>query len=1204
MKHNFKRNLQIGFGLSLLLLIITSIASYSCITNLIKSSEAVNHTNEILQQSENIISYMKDAETGQRGFLLTNDIEFLEPFNGSFEKTKTAFDKLKDLSADNIIQQSNCDSLYTIIIKRYNVLQQGIDQAKQNFAVDIFLLSDGKDQMDKARQLITRIQSIEKTLLTQRTASLNKYALYTPPLIVIATLLSLAITIVFFKRVTEDYTEKTKLNDDLYEKEKEIKNRITIIEKIAAQISSGDYKIRLDRNENDGLGSLSGSLNKMAESLEKSFQLLSDNEWVQKGAVLLGEKMAGDKDVHTLASNIVEFVAQYTNSQIGALYLSENNISLSLQGTYGVVQSAKKEIFAGQGITGQCYLDGKEILVNDVEEDLFLSFSAGEIKPKNILAFPLFFEGKIIGVLEIATVKNYGAVEMEFLYNVSRKMGIAINTAYNRAKLQQLLEETQTQAEELQTQHSELENLNTELEAQAEKLQISEEELKVQQEELMETNQELEERSRLLEEKNHLIVLRNLDIQKKAEELTLSTRYKSEFLANMSHELRTPLNSILLLSRLLAENNNKTLNPDEIEYASVIRSSGNSLLQLIDEILDLSKIESGKMQLEYTHIPVDDILKDLRLLFEPMAKEKNVAFNIYKESGVPEIIETDKLRIEQILRNLISNSLKFTHRGSIDLSVKLSNESANNHLSFVVKDTGIGIPIDKQQLIFEAFQQADGSTKRKYGGTGLGLSISRQLARLLSGDIIVQSEPNEGSEFTFFLPVTKETATRQLRKIEEDNIIIHPPQPQEFGPVSEGRETKKYVTPQIPAEIPDDRNLIAPGDKVILIVEDDTSFAKALLDFSRQKGYKGIVAVRGDHGIELARSFKPEGILLDIQLPVKDGMQVIDELKSDPHTRHIPIHMMSSFEVKKESLSKGAIDFINKPFAYEQMDAVFSKIEHVIKNDHKKVLIVEDNSKHAKALSYFLSTNNINASIALNINDTVQSLQQEEINCVILDMGVPGMKGYETLETVRKNHDLENIPIIIFTGKSLSRAEEQRIKQYADSIVIKTAHSFQRILDEVSLFLHLVEENSHEKKTGFTAKKLGSVDQVLKNKTVLIADDDVRNIFSLTSALEKHKMNIVSAMDGKEALQALQNNKEIDIVLMDMMMPEMDGYDTTRRIRENMQWKNLPVIAVTAKAMTGDREKCIQAGASDYISKPVDTDQLISLMRIWLYENA
>ncbi|QEC68110.1 response regulator [Panacibacter ginsenosidivorans] len=1203
MKNSFTRNLQIGFGLSLLLLLLSSIASYYSIKNLISSSELLNHTNQVLQESENVISYMKDAETGQRGFLVTDDLEFLEPYNGSFEKTKAALDNLKELTRDNIDQQARCDSLYTIIIRRYNFIQQGIDQFKQNRTVDFFLLRNGKIFMDQARQVVIKIQNAEKNLLAQRTASLNKYSAYTPPVIIIAALLALSITIVFFKKINDEYAEKVKLNETLDRKEKEIITRINIIEKIARQISAGDYKIRLDNKDNDGLGDLSVSLNKMAESLDNSFSLITENEWLQKGSAQLGERMAGEKDVHSLSAGTLDFIVHYTNSQIGAFYLTNNNTQLYLQSSYGISGNVKNQISAGEGIVGQSFSAGTEVLLNEIEEDLYINVSAGNIKPKNIVACPIFFERRVIGVIELGSIHIYGGKEIEFLKNVAGNIGTAVNTAYNRTRLQELLEETQAQTEELQAQHSELENLNTELEAQTEKLQISEEELKVQQEELMETNQELEERSRLLEEKNHLIVVRNLEIQKKAEELALSTKYKSEFLANMSHELRTPLNSILLLSRLLSENNNKTLNKEEVEYANVIRSSGHGLLQLIDEILDLSKIESGKMQLEYAFVSVEEILRDIQLLFKPMANEKNVAFNIHKGKNVPDQIETDKLRVEQILRNLISNALKFTNRGSIDLTVSVQTINENRHICFSVRDSGIGIPEEKQQLIFEAFQQADGSTKRKYGGTGLGLSISRQLARLLFGDITLTSKPNYGSEFILIIPENKLAISKQQGNGESEIFILQSPAPDKTI-TALAKPIPQYITTQIPENIPDDRKLIEPNDKIILIVEDDTAFAKALLDFSRQKGYKGIVAVRGDEGVELAQLFKPQGILLDIQLPVKDGMQVIDELKNDPRTRHIPVHMMSSFEVKREGLSKGAIDFISKPFAYEQMDHVFKKIEHVIKNDQKKVLIVEDNSKHAKALSYFLSTNNINAAISGNVNDTIESFKQEEVNCVILDMGVPDMKAYETLETVRKNKDLENIPIIIFTGKNISRAEEQRIKQYADSIVIKTAHSYQRILDEVSLFLHLVEENSHEKKPGYTSKKLGSVDQVLKNKTVLVADDDVRNIFSLTKALEKHKMNILSAMDGKEALQTLQSNNNVHIVLMDMMMPEMDGYETTKKIRENVKWKKLPVIAVTAKAMTGDREKCIQAGASDYISKPVDTDQLISLMRIWLYENA
>ncbi|EEI93146.1 response regulator receiver domain protein [Sphingobacterium spiritivorum ATCC 33300] len=720
----------------------------------------------------------------------------------------------------------------------------------------------------------------------------------------------------------------------------------------------------------------------------------------------------------------------------------------------------------------------------------------------------------------------------------------------------------------------------------------------MQQEELLQSNQELEERSKLLEEKNHLIAERNLEIQEKAEELALSTKYKSEFLANMSHELRTPLNSILLLSRLMSENTEENLNEDQIESAKVIQSSGTSLLSLIDEILDLSKIEAGKMELEYQHVRLSDVTQELNSLFAPIVKEKSLDLNIVVQPDLDSTIETDRLRLDQVLRNLLSNAIKFTSKGSITLTIT-EEQSNRNNIVFAVKDTGIGIAEEKQKIIFEAFQQADGSTRRKFGGTGLGLSISREIARLLGGEIRLQSKENEGSIFSLIIPKSKQTtvispATDELiaiisSDVEEVNALV-------------AEEASSYVVLDIPAEVEDDRNNITQQDKVILIVEDDTNFAKALLKYTRQQNYKGIVVVRGDIAAEFAEKYKPLAILLDIQLPVKDGWQVMDELKNNPVTRPIPVHMMSSLKMKKESLLKGAIDFINKPIAMEQIGGMFKKIEEALTRYPKKVLIVEENPKHATALSYFLSNFNIASEIKSNVKDSVEALTSDAVNCVILDMGIPDKTGYETLEAIKKNEGLENLPIIIFTGKNLSKAEETKIKQYADSIVIKTAHSYQRILDEVGLFLHLVEEKNADQRQKKT-NKLGSLNEVLSNKKVLIADDDVRNIFSLSKALEKYQMKVISAIDGKEAIQQLKNNPDISIVLMDMMMPEMDGYETIRLIRQSPQYAKLPIMAVTAKAMTGDREKCIIAGASDYISKPVDTDQLLSLLRVWLYEN-
>jgi signal transduction histidine kinase/CheY-like chemotaxis protein len=749
-----------------------------------------------------------------------------------------------------------------------------------------------------------------------------------------------------------------------------------------------------------------------------------------------------------------------------------------------------------------------------------------------------------------------------------------------------LLEETQAQSEELQLQHTELEAINAELEAQTEKLQASEEELRVQQEELEQTNEELSERSVLLEEKN-------TEIQKKSEALELTTRYKSEFLANMSHELRTPLNSILLLSRLLSENNNKGMNKEEIEFARVIMSSGNSLLGLIDEILDLSKIEAGKMELEFLEVPTKEITDSLASLFTQVAKEKNIGFEIISKEA-PLVIKTDRMRLEQILKNLLSNAIKFTEKGSVSLEIKI-NDDDDKIICFIVKDTGIGIPLDKQPLIFEAFQQADGSTKRKYGGTGLGLSISRELAKLLKGEIILHSKENEGSSFTLCLPIYGSSMKKVI-------VEKTPPIQIQEENNEETESKKKYISTTIPEEIEDDRDSISEDDKVILIVEDDMNFAKSLLTFTRKSGYKGIVSVRGDYALNFALMYKPVGILLDIELPVKSGWEVLEELKNNSQTKHIPVHIMSSHKLKQESLLKGAVDFLDKPVAFEKIPDVFMRIEHIISKESQKVLIIEDNPKHAKALSYFLETYNINSEIKSDVSDGLTSLTKNNVDCVILDMGIPDKQAYQILDGVKKSPGLENLPVIVFTGKSLSLKEEVKIKKYADSIIVKTAHSYQRMLDEVSLFLHLVEENKNENGKKESYKKLNLLNNILFDKTVLVVDDDVRNIYSLTKALEVFKMNVITAFDGKEAIKVLEENPNTDIVLLDMMMPNMDGYETAEKIRSNPKHLSLPLIAVTAKAMTGDREKCIKAGASDYITKPVDIDQLLSLLRVWLYD--
>ncbi len=1188
-KTTLKNNLRLGLGLSLIILFISSLASYTSISNLIKSIDLVKHSDEVILDIQHALSKMIDAETGQRGYLLKGNKIFLDPYYGAKDSVNNILDKVERDIKENPVQRDYVGKIRTTFNNRIRLLEQSINLKAANKEISEDSLLRGKALMDQGRGLVNEMGAEERHLLNVRTEELNKLSTYTPILIVIASVLAILITLFFYRRVSADFDDRVKLQQEIEEQKREMETRLVAIKDIAYRISQGDYDIRLDSQANDDIGELSGSLNNMARALKLSFGTLTEKEWMQTGVAGLNVRMVGEKNVFELAEDIVGFLSAYTNAQIGAIYIFKGDGLLHLKGQYAALsKELPKTLELGEGLIGQAVKTGEIILVNQVpNNELTISYSTGSIKPAQVLVVPIIRNEISVGGIQLGTTGAFTKLEIELLKSVMSDVGTALIGAQNRQQLQLLLEETQAQSEELQVQHSELEGMNAELEAQTQKLQASEEELKVQQEELLQANQELEERSSLLEERNEVINERNHEIQQKAEALELSTRYKSEFLANMSHELRTPLNSILLLSRLMSES--EAMDKEHQEFASVIQTSGQGLLSLIDEILDLSKIEAGKMQLEKENIPIEEILTTMRALFKPLTNEKNLELIIEKSPDVPKLFNTDRMRLEQIIKNLLSNAIKFTSKGSVVF--KIEKDSKLNVLVFSVTDTGLGIPEDKQGLIFEAFQQADGSTRRRFGGTGLGLSISRELARLLGGYIELISTENQGSTFKLTLPLAEDIilggSSMQEEQRNEDS----------FKP-----QIQRLTTNTIPNEVEDDREHIIPDDKVILIIEDDTAFAKTLLKLARDKEYKGLIAVRGDVGIELAQTYLPQAILLDIQLPVKDGWQVMEELKASPKTRPIPVHIMSSLQVRKESLLKGAVEFISKPLAFEHLQGIFTKLEKALSGTVKKVLIVEENEQHAKALSYYLSNFNIQTELVRDVKESVEALNKPDVNCVILDMGVPDKLAYETLEVIKKNSGLENLPIIIFTGKSLSKGEEKRIKRYADSIVVKTAHSYQRILDEAGIFLHLIEERGNGKLN--KTKKFGELQDVLAGKTVLVADDDVRNIFSLSKMLEQHKMNVLTAIDGKEALKLLNENaSKVDVVLMDMMMPEMDGYETTKKIREDLQYKNLPILAITAKAMMGDREKCISAGASDYISKPVDMDQLSSLLRVWLYEN-
>ncbi|RYE28701.1 MAG: response regulator, partial [Sphingobacteriaceae bacterium] len=889
MKTKINRDLQIGFGLSLLLLIISSLASYISIHNLLNNAENVARSNKVISRLENIISIMKDAETGQRGFLLSGEKEFLQPYNGADQKVFNAVKEVRQLTAGNVVQQQQITQLETAVKTRLTKLHQLILQKLSGKNISISQLQQSKAEMDNLRTLIADMEMQERAFLSKSTDTQLFLTVFTPFIIVFATLLSLFISAAYYLKLRKKYFENIQLRQGLEEKEELTAKRLQIVQKITSRISGGDYKTKISNADQETLGIVSGYIGQMAESLDFAFNNLEENKWLQNTANEFNSNILKVRHLHILTEEILNYLVLHSNSNIGAFYLLQGNI-LHLQSAYALSANHQQEIKVGEGLSGQCALSQQIIHLKNIDKNsITINYAGGNVKPAHVLALPVSYKGNILAVIELASLENYTDLSLRFLEYVLANIGIVLHAVQNQDELQLVLERTQLQAEELVKKQHELENINAELEAYTQKLQHSDEELRVQQEELEQSNQILEERSQLLEERNQMILDRNLEIQRKAKELEISAQYKTEFMANMSHELRTPLNSILLLSRYLSENDEANLSAEQIESAQVILSSGKGLLSLIDEILDLSKIEAGKMDADYEKITISEIISDLNALFLPVAKEKNLDLNIYLQPDLEDIIETDKAKLEQILKNLFSNALKFTATGEVSLKITANHQ---NKISFAVTDSGIGISAADQELIFEPFKQADGSTRRNYGGTGLGLSISQKFAELLQGEIKVESEPGKGSTFTLTVP--KEKPQVFIFENEADDVIPSTQKTlvKEALPVVNNRV--KHFSDTIISEIKDDRETLQQTDKIILIIEDDVVFASALLKFTRAKGYKGLVAMRGDIGIEMAQQYKPHAVLLDIQLPVKDGWEVMEELKSNPATRHIPVHIMSS----------------------------------------------------------------------------------------------------------------------------------------------------------------------------------------------------------------------------------------------------------------------------------------------------------------------
>jgi CheY-like chemotaxis protein/signal transduction histidine kinase len=896
----------------------------------------------------------------------------------------------------------------------------------------------------------------------------------------------------------------------------------------------------------------------------------------------------------------------------------------------------------------------------------------GEAPPRNIIVLPVLFEGEVKAVIELASFLPFSQIHQTFLDQLAESIGVVLNMIGASMRTEELLEqsqkltqELQSQSKELQSQQDELKRSNSELEAQAKTLRQSEELLKEQQEELQQVNEELEEKASLLAEQNQKVEQKNreveaarLALEEKAEQLALSSKYKSEFVANMSHELRTPLNSLLILAKLLADNKDRNLSPKQVEFAQTIHSSGTDLLNLINDILDLSKVEAGKMEVNAMEVPIDDIRSFTKRTFDPVAHQKGISFTVDVQPDVPNAIYTDGQRLQQVIKNLLSNAFKFTETGGVTLTVRKAEkgkrfasrvlDQADIVMAFAVTDTGIGIAKEKQQLIFEAFQQADGTTTRRFGGTGLGLSISREIARLLGGEIRVESTPGHGSTFTLFLPAryvepegpktpSDQSSSRRRDRGEAwgndggDSGRLRsgmPPQLPSGGSapsralstaeaggwersgggtaIAPAVEDEHYDQPVARDTLPrpegfeDDRDKIEDGDRVLLIIENEPSFAKILLDMAREKGFRGLCALDGEAGLRLAHAFEPDAITLDIDMPGMDGWAVLDRLKHHPQTRHIPVHIITGVSERQQGLKSGALAYLEKPVTKEALDDSFAKISNFIDSSVKRLLVVEDDERQRASMIELIQHEDVEITAVASAEDALRELSTGHFDCMVLDLGLKDMNGFELLETVKANPQMWELPIIIYTGKDLSQAEETKLRKFAETIIVKDVKSPERLLDETALFLHRVEAKLPEQKRRML-ERLHNADAIFSGKRVLIVDDDVRNIFSLTSMLEDHGMQVSFAENGKDAVSLLRQRQDFDLVLMDVMMPEMDGYETTRAIRQVPALKSLPIIALTAKAMKGDREKCIAAGASDYITKPVDTEQLLSLMRVWLY---
>jgi CheY-like chemotaxis protein/CHASE3 domain sensor protein len=1197
-----QRKITLGIGLLLALFLLTSAITMNSLREQQIYRQWTTHTYEVLLAIGDVRRAAQTAQVGARGYMLSQRADQRAMFESGNKDLFAHLAQMRQLTADNAVQQSRIDTIEDMATRwQQEFTVNALDPISQLTVADPAAAALERQRIqsnylqrrtvtiEDLQSVLDRMAAEENQLLSARSQRLDSSLRGTRITSIVAAFIELLLGFTIVRLTSRLVTRPLRRLTDLM-----------------ARLSDHDHDFEIHRlNRQDEIG-------KIARGLQVFKQMAIDTQsqtWLKTQVTSISHRLQEATTHREFAQWLTSELVPLFKMGVGLFYsFDETRFRLDLLGSYGLRlgNHAADGYMPGEGLVGQCAIERKPIFVDDVPANYVrIDSGSGEALPNTIIILPVLFRERLIGVVEMAGFAAIDPLHRQLLDELLPIVALTLENLNRAVKTQDLLERTQEQADELRVSelvmrqqkevlrdnNDALQAKTVELEEQSERLIASEEELRVQAEELQASNEELREKTDSLNRQKHVLEDLQLETEEKAEELARASQYKSEFLANMSHELRTPLNSLLILSRSLSDNDPGNLDEEQIESARIIHDSGTSLLHLINDILDLSKIEAGKMELMIDELPLADLQRRLMRTFAHVAEKKQLGFTVDIEPDLPTVLRTDGAKLEQIANNLLSNAFKFTAKGNVavrigrpDAGLVVPESLAGQPLIAInVTDSGIGIPTDKFQHIFNAFEQVDASTSRQFGGTGLGLAISRKMSVLMGGDIVLQSESGRGSCFTVLLPQTPPEADAA------DDAIESMPR---TTPAAVVRTGSPHLRPD---DIDDDRRTIQPGQTTILVIEDDAAFTRILIDMIHRKGYRALAANNGEDGLQLAREHHPTGILLDVMLPMMDGWTVMDRLKADADTRAIPVHFISATDEATRGLELGAVGFLTKPVSRESIGAAFEKLLHFAEGHQRHLLIVDDEADSRTAVRTMLRADNVLIDEAASAEEALEKTATTRYDCIVLDLGLPGMSGLQLLEQL--SHASEGVPpVVVYSGRDLSREENLLLRQYTDSIVIKGARSPERLLDEVSLFLHSIQHAPKRLANGGNA--LASAE--MTGRRVLLVDDDMRNLFALSKVLRSWGLVVAMAQDGQKALKALADDEAPELVLMDIMMPVMDGYDTMRAIRAQAQFARLPIIALTAKAMRGDREKCIEAGASDYLSKPIDIDKLASMIRVWL----